>query len=527
MFKYLYVMKKLFLPIAAALTAVASMAAGGYKNPVIPGFYPDPSVARVGDDFYLVTSTFQYFPGVPIFHSRDLVNWEQIGNVLDRPEQLPLDGADSWGGIYAPTIRYNDGTFYMITTNVTGGGNFLVTATDPRGPWSNPVWLKQGGIDPSLYFEDGKCYMVSNPENCIWLCEIDPVTGEQLTESKRLWEGTGGRFPEAPHIYKKDGWYYLLIAEGGTEPGHGVTIARSRNIDGPYTANPSNPILSHFNCVGQHNPIQGTGHADLFQAPDGSWWLVCLGFRHQNGNHHLLGRETYLAPVRWDENAWPVVNGNGTISLDMDVPTLPLATVNDRPSREEFDGDRLGYEWVHVRNPHLENFRLKNGKLEITPTPVTLFDTHDSPSVVMRRQQHINFTADTRVNLKDATPGTEAGMTIYACDPSHYDIFVNTLDDGKRQLVVRYGLNELRHTETFPLPARGSVDLRVTGTPEQYILSYSTDGGKSFNEAGRLNTRYLSTETAGGFTGTMIGLYSTSPSGKGRSEFDFFDYKGE
>lgn len=185
-----------------------------YENPVIPGFHPDPSVVSVGDDFYLVTSSFCYFPGVPIFKSKDLVNWDQIGHVLDRPSQLNLKDAGVWGGIYAPTIRYNDGRFYMVTTNVTDKGNFIVHTTDPAKGWSDPVWLEQGGIDPSLYFEDGKCYLVSNPDVGISICEIDPITGQQLTESRRIWEGTGGRHPEAPHIYKKDGYYYLLCAEG-------------------------------------------------------------------------------------------------------------------------------------------------------------------------------------------------------------------------------------------------------------------------------------------------------------------------
>ena len=237
--------------VALALALATSMMAQGYTNPVIPGYYPDPSVCRVGEDFYLVNSSFQYFPGVPIFHSRDLIHWEQIGNVLDRESQLPLKGASSWTGIYAPTIRYHEGTFYMITTNVGSGGNFFVTATDPRGPWSEPIWLKQGGIDPSLYFEDGRCYMVSNPNDGIWLCEIDPKTGEQLNESQMLWQGDGGRYPEAPHIYHKDGYYYLLIAEGGTEFGHKLTIARSRNIYGPYESNPDNPILYHQRRITQ------------------------------------------------------------------------------------------------------------------------------------------------------------------------------------------------------------------------------------------------------------------------------------
>ena len=230
--------------IALQLTA---QPAGAYLNPVIPGFNPDPSICRVGNDYYVVNSTFQFFPGVPIYHSTDMVNWEQIGNVLTRESQLPLNQASSWLGIYATTIRYHEGTFYMITTNVGNGGNFMVTATDPRGPWSEPIWLKQQGIDPSLYWEDGHCYMVSNPGDKIWLCEIDDKTGEQLTESVALWCGDGGRYPEAPHIYKKDGYYYLLISEGGTELAHSLTIARSKNI------------LHLQSCQSHHDQLQPEG----------------------------------------------------------------------------------------------------------------------------------------------------------------------------------------------------------------------------------------------------------------------------
>ena len=243
-----------FITVFLAMTCIAAAAQPqqfGYTNPVIPGFNPDPSVCRVGDDYYLVTSTFQYFPGMPVYHSKDLIHWKQIGNCLTRPSQLNLKDANCSGGIYAPTIRYNAGTFYMVTTNVSGKGNFFVTTTDPAGEWSDPIWLEQGGIDPTLYFEDRKTYMVSNPRNGLYLCEIDINTGKQLTESKLLWQGDGGRYPEAPHIYKKDGWYYLMIAEGGTEYGHSITIARSRDIYGPYEYNPDNPILTNFSRLGR------------------------------------------------------------------------------------------------------------------------------------------------------------------------------------------------------------------------------------------------------------------------------------
>lgn len=514
--------------ISGMIAAASSLSinADGYKNPVIPGFHPDPSVVRVDDDFYLVNSSFCYFPGVPIYHSKNLVNWQQIGHVLDRKSQLNLEKAGVWGGIYAPTIRYDNGRFYMITTNVSDKGNFLVHTTDLSKGWSEPVWLQQGGIDPSLYFEDGKCYMVSNPDVGIWLCEIDPLTGRQLTESRRIWDGTGGRHPEAPHIYKKDGWYYLLIAEGGTELGHSVTIARSRDINGPYTPNPANPILCHFNRESQYNPIQGTGHADFVQAPDGSWWLVCLAFRQQNGAHHLLGRETYLAPVRWDKDAWPVVNGNGSISLDMDVPTLPLSPVTTNPTRDNFSGDRPGVEWVWMRNPVMENYSTGKDGLHIKATDVTLDNSNESPSLLLRRQEHIDFTAATEVSLTNAPDGMEAGMTVFASEPSHYDLYVTRAADGSDSIKLRYRLNELTHVESsIPVPAGcRTVGLQVKGTPTTYSFAYSTDGGQNFMPIASMNTRYLSTETAGGFTGTFIGLFATSPSGSGDARFKYFDY---
>ena len=310
-------MKRSFITFLLSCIAIAATAQG-YTNPIVKGFNPDPSVCRVGEDYYLVTSSFQYFPGVPLYHSKDLVNWEQIGHVLTRESQLHLKGANSNGGIYAPTIRHHDGKFYMITTNVSTVGNFIVSTDDIRGEWSDPVPVKVGGIDPSIFWdEDGKCWYTGSADGGILLCEINPDTGDVLSVPRRIWNGTGGRWPEAPHIYKKDGWYYLMIAEGGTEFGHMETIARSRHIDGPYQEAPHNPILAHYKAATQDNPIQGVGHADLVQAHDGSWWLVCLGFRTQSGMHHLLGRETFLAPVRWDEGAWPVVNATGDIAIEM------------------------------------------------------------------------------------------------------------------------------------------------------------------------------------------------------------------
>jgi xylan 1,4-beta-xylosidase len=276
-----------------------------YSNPILPGFYPDPSVCRVGEDYYLVTSSFEYFPGVPIFHSRDLIHWRQIGHCLTRPDQLRLAGVPSSGGIFAPTLRYHDGLFYMVTTNVSYGGNFYVFTDDPGGAWSEPVFVQQGGIDPSLCFDRGHVYFTSTGESSlmgIYQSEIDIKSGKKLTETRFLWSGTGGRYPEGPHLYHIGDYYYLMIAEGGTEYGHMETLARSQSPWGPFEPCPHNPLLTHRNE--SQSPIQGTGHADLVEAHDGSWWLVFLGFRPQRWQYHHLGRETFLAPVTWSAAGW-------------------------------------------------------------------------------------------------------------------------------------------------------------------------------------------------------------------------------
>ena len=519
---------KLALLFLLIIVATHSMAQQGYKNPVIPGFYPDPSVCRVGDDFYLVNSTFHYFPGVPVFQSKDLINWQQIGNCLTRPSQLKLSDTYPSGGIYAPTIRYNDGIFYMITTNVSDKGNFYVYTDDPSGEWSEPIWLEQGGIDPSLYFEDGKCYFTSIPGQGISICEIDIKTGKQLTETKKIWNGTGGRYPEGPHIYKKDGWYYLLIAEGGTEYGHKITIARSKDIYGPYESNPANPIMTHINMNAQSNPIQGIGHADFVQAPDGSWWTVCLGFRPQSYLHHMLGRETFVAPVTWEKNAWPVVNGDGTIDLNMECKTLPLVAVPEKPIRTTFNKKEMDLDWNYLFNPHMENYSLTNrpGYLSLKGTNIGL-DGWGSPTFVGRRQQHINCEATTAVELNKTSIGEEGGLTVYMTHAYHYDLFVKQLANNQQAVVLYYRLGNMGHTEKEVIVPNGKVYLRVKAENDYYNFYYSTNGN-DYTFLEKMDVRFLSSETAGGFTGIMFGLYAAAPNKqKGSIDFEWFDYKGE
>lgn len=481
------------------------------QNPVIPGFHPDPSVVAVGEDYYVVNSSFHYFPGVPIFHSRDLQNWEQIGNVLDRPSQLELQHSTSSLGIYAPTIRYNEGTFYMITTLVGGKGNFMVTATNPAGPWSEPLWLEQQGIDPSLYFENGRCYMVSNPDNVITLCEIDPGTGATLSPGKALWSGTGDRFPEGPHIYKKDGWYYLLLSEGGTELAHKLTVARSRNIYGPYEPHPSNPIFTHCSLAAQNSNIQGTGHGDFFQAADGSWWVVMLAYRRYGGDFHHLGRETFLAPVSW-ENGWPVVNGGQPLAEQMKVllPAHP-APVPGRNRVYRFT-EAPGPEWMHIQAPVEQNYEYTEEGLLLHGNGENLGWGSEHPTALLRRQEAERVHLSTTVRLEGSG---EAGLAVY-------QIFNGYATVGLRrsgllaEAVVRYQVRGLEKEEKQLMAlATPEARLEVLSRDNQYI--FLVDG----REISRLETSLLSTEVVGGFTGVTVGPYCIS----GKALFEVFEYE--
>ena len=499
----------------------------GYLNPVIPGFYPDPSVCRVGEDFYLVNSSFEYFPGVPVFHSRDLIHWEQIGYCLTRDSQLPLQKCHSSGGIYAPTIRYQEGLFYMITTNTTGGGNFMVTATNPAGPWSEPIHVEPAGIDPDLFFEKGRAYVCSTDGQMgIQMSEIDIKTGKRIGEKRHIWRGTGGRNAEGPHIYKNAGLYYLMISEGGTEYGHKVTIARSKELMGPYMSNPANPILTHADESGQGSPIQGTGHADLVKASDGSWWMVCLGFRPTKGFHHILGRETFLAPVRWDENSWPVVNGTGTIALEMKTKTLPQVTGSKSPGRAEFDDSGLGLEWNYLRNPVRENYSFsdKKGFLSLKATEVGL-EVADSPSFIGRRQQHFNFEAGTELEFNPSKENEEAGLVVYMNNSHHYKLSVKRAG-GKKILSLSNRLGGFYFSSGNIVSLKpGPVRLKVVGSREFYTCFYA-QGNDKFKELGKCDTRFLSSETAGGFTGVYLGLFATGngQSTNSKAFFDWFEY---
>ncbi|MEV4561812.1 glycoside hydrolase family 43 protein [Kitasatospora sp. NPDC049285] len=492
-------------------------AASTVTNPVIPGFHPDPSICRVGEDYYLVCSSFEYFPGIPVFHSRDLVNWTQIGNALDRPSQLTLPPEmPSSAGIYAPTLRHHDGRFWLIVTNVGSSGNVLFTATDPAGPWSDPLPLPDvPGIDPDLAWdEDGTCWVTVAG---VSQQRLDLATGRSLSESQPLWSGSAGaQAPEAPHLYRIGAWWYLLIAEGGTERGHSVAIARGRSPQGPFEPCPHNPVLTHR---GTHHPIQNTGHADLVQAPDGSWWMVLLAVRPRGGTPgwHVLGRETFLTPVDWVDG-WPVV---GALELESPAPAWPLHPVPAAPVRDDFDQPDLQPSWISVRErpAQLVTTKERAGWLTLHAAGASL----DEPDAVFvgRRQQHL--TCGVRA-LVDASAG-RGGLAIRLDERHHYEIEATA---GRVTVFARIG--PLRTEVGSATVPEGPVVLGLEIAPHPPegartspdLLSFGIeqpDG--AFTVLGSLEGRYLSTEVAGGFTGRVIGLYAAA----GTVHADWFDYR--
>jgi alpha-N-arabinofuranosidase len=516
-----------------------------FHNPVLPGFYPDPSVCRVGGDYYLATSSFEYFPGVPIFHSRDLVHWRQLGHALERPSQLALEGARSSQGIFAPTLREHAGMFYLVTTNVSNGGSFYVKARDPAGPWSEPVWLKEDvfTMDPSLFFdEDGRVYYTRHgggEHGGVYQAELELATGKLRQAATQIWAGTGGVWPEGPHLYRINGTYYLLISEGGTSVGHMLTVARSDSPFGPFEACPDNPILSHRQRPSE--PIQATGHGDWVQTPDGRWWIVFLGIRRWDGEHHHLGRETFLAPVEWNSEGWPIIHRGEPIRLEMSSEGLPPRSPWPRAreqERDDFDRAELSLVWNFVRNPAPGSWSLSErpGFLRLHGSEASL-DRVSSPAFVGRRQQHLRCRASTRLLFEPERPGERAGLTLRANEDNHHELVVTRVGSGRSvQLWTRCaGVSTLVAERAT---ANGPLVLALEAFPDRYELSF--DEGRGRQLLGSAPTAPLSSESAGGFTGVYIGLFASlaqpmadatsaqaaaaPPGSMAPADFDWFEY---
>lgn len=490
-----------------------------YNNPVIKGFYPDPSVCRVEDNFYLVCSSMQYFPGVPIFESKDLINWNQIGHCLTRKSQIQLDKVNSSGGVFAPTIRHHKERFYMTTTNDTTHQNFYVWTDNIYEEWSEPICIDQGGIDPSLFFDNGKTFFMSNGAedngvNGVVQCEIDIETGRKLSPSITVWLGTGGRFLEAPHMYKIEGRYYLVAAEGGTEFGHMVTYARGDSPYGPFEAYPQNPVLTNRN-LGEYG-IQGVGHGDLIQDGKGNWWLLHLGFR-QTGRwirYHHLGREVFLTPVSFDEDGWFTAGFHSTTTKSFEMDRIDNISQEDK-KLYTFENTQWEIDWCYLRQPHYENYQLEANKLKLKGTEINL-DMADSPTFIGLRQKDFNAEISCEVCIPDG----EAGITLYMDENQHYDLALRKNEDGY-EVIKRLSIGDIKSIEsTVKLNDTNHVLLIIQASNNWYHFSIEIDNQQI--DLGKAQTRYLSSEVAGGFTGVIIGLYSQGESCGNYAEFTNF-----
>ncbi len=531
----------------------------GYSNPILAGFFPDPSVCRVGKEYYLVNSTFSYFPGLPLFRSRDLVSWEMLGHVLGRPAELNLDGQGVSRGLFAPSIRFHDGVFYVTCTLVDIGGNFVVTARDARGPWSDPVWMPEiNGIDPSLFFDaDGKAYILYNsvaPENrplysghrTLRMRSFDTKTLRAGSEEWILVNGGTdiARRPvwiEGPHLFREGDFYYLLAAEGGTGDQHSEVVFRSPSVKGPYEAYNGNPILTQRQLdPGRAAPVTSAGHADLVRTDNGAWWAVFLACRPYEDGYYNTGRETFLAPVRWDDG-WPrITASNEEIGYRYPFPLLPERTSQAPYSgnyqfRDEFGGPMISPEWLFLRTPHERWYDLisRKGFLALKARKETCSGAMN-PSFLGRRQQHVRGAASTAMDFAPKAENEKAGLLIFQ-NETHFYFLCRSLT-GQGPVVQLYRSTDTAgsgtHMELLAsrlLAGAGkTLRLKIEARGDTYAFEYAS-GGEWQTLRDGVDARFLSTKVAGGFVGCMYALYATSlgESSDRTAYFDWFEYAGD
>lgn len=530
-----------------------------YTNPILAGFYPDPSICRADDDYYIVNSSFAYYPGLPIFHSKDLVSWRLIGHALDRPEQLPLIGAGVSRGLFAPAISYYKGRFYIVCTLIDRGGNFVITADNPAGPWSNPTYIKEvNGIDPSLFFDAStdKAYLVYNSEppgrKSLWnghrtirMYEFDYNNKKVVGEEKLLVNGgvDTAKHPvwiEAPHIYKIKDWYYLMCAEGGTAYNHSEVVFRSQSPEGPFQPWDKNPILTQRHLDrSRPNPVTTAGHADLVQAKNGNWYAVYLACRPYEGDLYNIGRETYMNPVSWTDDGWPVIlPGNEAIRFRYPLP-MPVGNqkqVNNFTGNYTFRDDfnkatpDMRFTFLRTVTDKWYNTTESKGWLSLQLRPETVGGRRN-PSFVGFRQAHHQAEATTRLRFTPAAANEKAGLVIFQNEQTFYYLCKST-SEGKPVVQLYQATKDSLNMNLLAeqgLPA-GTTDLHLRISPRNgiYALSYSLNG-KSWVPLRDVDGTILSTAKAGGFVGSVFGLYATSlgkPAAT-QAQFDWFQYRGD
>lgn len=503
-----------------------------FQNPILSGYHPDPSICRVGDDYYLVNSTFIWYPGIPIYHSKDLVNWKLIGHGINRPDQIDLNGLEDRQGIYAVTIRHHNGIFYLITTCVNCENNFYITAKDPAGPWSDPIWLPDApGIDPSLMWDDdGKCYYTGHtrieeqtwPTQCgIWLQELDLEQQKLVGERKILTYGhaNNASYTEGPHLYKINGNYMLMLSEGGTGLYHALSVHHSDSLWGSYKADMINPVLSHRQ-FGSKYPIQAVGHGDLVQTQNDEWWCVTLGKRVINGET-TLARETFLSKVNFEGSTPIFNNGEGKVLTEQKRPNLPWSPFEREPAKDEFNKEELDLKWCFIRVPKEKFHELKEGKLNIKTRPKTLDKTVNS-SLIIQRIEHHKFSASTKLNFETTKDNEQAGLAIYRTNENYY-----FLAKEKSALVLIKSFKGVKE-EVARIPySKSEVFLKAEANDLDVTFSYG-ESLKAMKNIGTTQSLIVIADGNGNqFNGAGIGMYTTSNgiTSNNNASFDWFEYK--
>ena len=511
---------------------------GQYENPILPGFYSDPSITRVGDTYYLVNSTFAYYPGIPIFESKDLVNWRQIGNAIDRPSQLDFSGLATSLGVFAADISYKDGLFYIVNTCIVCKGNFLITAKDPAGPWSDPIWLNVDGIDPSLFHDDdGKSYLVHNgpPDGpalyvgntAIWVQRIDLKTDHLVGPHTMIVNGgvdirKHPQWIEGPHILKRDGVYYLIAAEGGTGDQHSEVVFKATSPLGPYTPYADNPILTQRDLdPNRPRQVTSSGHADLVQTTTGQWWAVFLATQPYAPGLYNNGRETFLTPVSW-KDGWPIILDHGqSVPLVAPRPDLPGAALpGPATNTAEHDGYGDGASrlaWMGVRTPvapFLDVVDADHITLAARPEPIG--DVHSHPSFIGLRQKHVAASFSARMLFQPRADGDEAGLMMLQNDAAY--LFCGLAQrDGQTEVIAARRASAADPRDgvvlaAYPVDAAQAKGMKLTLTVDGGKLgcAFALGGAPAVWVLKDSDATFLSTAKAGGFVGALMGVYALS-----------------
>ena len=533
------------------------------RNPILPGFNPDPSIVRVGDDYYIATSTFEWFPGVQIYHSRDLVHWRLLTRPLSRPSQLNMLGDPDSCGIWAPCLTYADGLFWLIYTDVkrygrtsTGGvaggaslrdfHNYLVTSPRIDGEWSDPVYLNSSGFDPSLFHDDdGKKYLVNQlwdhrPGNNrfagIVLQEYSVKERKLIGRRENIFAGTPLGFTEAPHLYKRAGYYYLITAEGGTGWGHAVTLARSRQLTGPYELHPDTYILSSRNRPDVE--LQRAGHADIVETQNGRTYLVYLcGRPLRNRGTCTLGRETSIQPMVWGADDWlRTTDGKGIAQAEAAAPGLPPHVFPAAPVREDFNGPQLPIDFQWLRTPwpaEIFSLTARPGHLRLygRETLGSLF----RQALVARRQQAHCCSAATVVEFEPEHFQQQAGLVCYYGGAKFHYLYVSHDEKLGKHLRVMSSLPNHMSADAFTPPiaiAIGKpVHLRVELDHERLYFGYRLEGESSWSWLPQqFDASILSDEASApgnpNFTGAFVGVACQDMAGTALpADFDYFEYR--